>query len=78
MGKAALGLAVVTEGGKKAGLSAIVIRNVLRIVDFLPFGYATGILAGAKGLLRQRIGDRAAQTVVVNRGGLETGRQWEA
>ena len=78
LGKAALGLAVVTEGGKKAGLSAGVIRNLLRIVDFLPLAYVAGVVAARKGLLRQRIGDRAAHTVVVNRGALENGRQWEA
>ncbi len=71
LGKAALGLSVVRENGGKAGLGPAAVRNLARLIDFLPLGYAVGIVVSQKGKLRQRIGDRAARTVVVNRAGLE-------
>jgi len=71
LGKAALGLIVVREDGGRAGMAAAAVRNAARAIDFLPVGYAAGIVAARKGKLRQRIGDRAARTVVVNRAGLE-------
>jgi len=77
LGKAALGLLVVGESGGRAGAAAAVVRNLLRLVDFLPVGYAAGILAARGTLLRQRLGDRIARTVVVNSAGAERARQWE-
>ena len=64
-GKRLNGMRVVRAGGQPVGFVTSAIRNVLRVVDFLPFAYvigATAILATAK---NQRLGDVAAGTLVV-------------
>lgn len=66
IGKASLGLRVLMADGTPPTFSAAAYRNLLRIVDFLPFGYALGMgvtLFNARG---QRLGDIAAGTVVVS------------
>ena len=63
-GKRWSGLRVLQSDGMPAGLWPIAIRNILRTVDFLPFGYAVG---GATALLsshNRRIGDMVAGTIV--------------
>ena len=63
-GKRNQGLRVVRSGGGAAGFTEIGIRNLLRPVDFLPFGYG---VAGAAMFVTprvQRLGDLAAGTVV--------------
>jgi len=42
-----------------------VVRNALRVVDWLPMCYGLGILAVASSDEKQRVGDRTADTVVV-------------
>jgi uncharacterized RDD family membrane protein YckC len=64
-GKAALRLRVVSVGGEPLGLQAAAVRNVLRIVDFLPFAYVVGGLCALVSAEGQRLGDLAAGTVVV-------------
>jgi uncharacterized RDD family membrane protein YckC len=44
IGKRAFGLRVVSSDGSPARFSAIAVRNVLRIVDFLPGGHALGAI----------------------------------
>ena len=64
-GKRLNGLRVVRSGGEPVGFLTSAIRNVLRLVDFLPFAYVIGaasILATRK---NQRLGDVAAGTLVV-------------
>lgn len=64
-GKRLNGLRVVRSGGEPVGFLTSAIRNVLRLVDFLPFAYVSGaatILATRK---NQRLGDVAAGTLVV-------------
>ncbi|MEA2424270.1 MAG: hypothetical protein QOH13_680 [Thermoleophilaceae bacterium] len=66
LGKRALGIRVVGLGGSKATAGAILVRTVLRIVDFLPAFYIVGLIAIlATGPRRQRVGDLAARTRVV-------------
>jgi uncharacterized RDD family membrane protein YckC len=67
LGKLLVGLRVVTEDGRPVGLGASVVRNLLRIVDFLPFFYIAGLAFMAGSDLRQRFGDRAAHTLVITR-----------
>lgn len=67
LGKLLLGLRVVMEDGRAVGLGASAIRNLLRIVDFLPFFYIAGLAFMASSDKRQRLGDRVAQTLVVKR-----------
>ncbi len=65
VGKRLLRLRVLDERGLKLEFSQIVIRNLLRCIDMLPAFYAIG---GAVCLLTrhaQRLGDIAANTIVV-------------
>jgi uncharacterized RDD family membrane protein YckC len=64
-GKRALGLRVVMSSGLPVTPAAAMIRNLLRTADFLPFGYAIGLVLM---LLRpdfKRLGDLAAGTLVI-------------
>ena len=63
-GKRWNGLRVLQNDGMPAGMWPIAVRNLLRSIDFLPFGYAVG---GATALLsshNRRIGDMVAGTIV--------------
>ena len=53
--------------GLKLHVSQIVIRNVLRAVDMVPIFYMVGGIACAMSRYSQRLGDIAANTVVVRR-----------
>jgi uncharacterized RDD family membrane protein YckC len=65
VGKYAFGLRVVGDQGEPVQLGQAVIRNLVRIVDFLPFFYGIGILALFWNGRGKRLGDLAAGTVVV-------------
>jgi uncharacterized RDD family membrane protein YckC len=65
-GKRALGLRVVEESGGRATFTKLAIRNLLRVVDFLPLLYGAGVLVMLSTERAQRIGDLAAGTLVVN------------
>ena len=58
-------LRVVRLRGEAVGFTASLIRNLLRIVDFLPGGYVVGIVSLLVTRHNQRIGDLAAGTIVV-------------
>ncbi|MGE5529889.1 MAG: RDD family protein [Patescibacteria group bacterium] len=64
-GKRLLHLRVVRNGGY--GLTALesILRNLLRIVDFLPFVYGFGLLSMFLSEKSRRLGDFVAGTVVV-------------
>jgi len=64
-GKRAMRLRVVKEGGSPIGVVDLVIRNLLRVVDALPFGYGVGGVAMFASRKVQRLGDLAAGTVVI-------------
>ena len=64
-GKRIAGIRIVTQAGDLPGVGAILIRNVLRIVDSLPFVYAVGLLATMFTKQSVRIGDMAAGTLLV-------------
>ena len=64
-GKRELSLRVMREGGYPLTFGASFLRNLLRSVDFLPFGYLVGVTAAVLGTRWQRIGDLAARTWVV-------------
>jgi len=65
-GKKFLGLKVVNEDLTPVTFSASALRNLLRSVDFLPFGYLFGIACMAINRNFQRLGDLAASTLVVH------------
>lgn len=65
LGKKAFRLRAVGDRGEPLTFMQAGIRNVVRIVDFLPYGYGVGMVvlfANGKG---KRLGDLAAGTVVV-------------
>jgi uncharacterized RDD family membrane protein YckC len=64
-GKALNGLRVVRSNGRPVTFVPSSIRNVLRIVDFLPAAYLTGIVAILSTRRNQRIGDLVGDTIVV-------------
>jgi uncharacterized RDD family membrane protein YckC len=67
IGKLALGLRVAMADGSPLTLRAVLIRNILRLVDGFLF-YLVGAVLAWNSPLRQRLGDRVAGTVVVHRG----------
>ncbi len=64
LGKRMMRIRVVDEQGRHPSLGAAVGRNVLRIVDGLCF-YLVGAIFALRSPRRQRLGDRAAHTVVI-------------
>jgi uncharacterized RDD family membrane protein YckC len=67
LGKLLLGIRVVSVDGSRIGWGASIIRNLLRIIDALPFFYLLGAILIWTSPQRQRLGDRVAKTVVVRR-----------
>lgn len=64
-GKRVLGLRVVRAGGEPVDAVAASIRNLLRLIDILPGFYAVGIAFVLLTPRNQRLGDLAAQTLVM-------------
>ncbi|WP_332766467.1 RDD family protein [Pseudomonas koreensis] len=64
-GKQWMGLRVVHDDGTPVGWSASLLRNLLRFVDLLPFGYFLGALSCLHHPTFKRLGDIAAGTLVV-------------
>jgi uncharacterized RDD family membrane protein YckC len=69
LGKLVTGLRVTTITGERIGPGASLLRNFLRIVDVLPgcIPYLVGAILVWSSDKKQRLGDRAANTVVVSR-----------
>ena len=65
-GKRALGLRVVAADGAPVGWMASFLRNLMRTVDMLPFGYAFGLAASLADPWSRRLGDVVARTMVVH------------
>jgi len=65
VGKRMLRLRVVDAQGLRLSFSQIVIRNLLRFVDALPVCYLVGGIACLVSRQAQRLGDFAANTVVI-------------
>ena len=64
-GKRLLGLRVVRNGGGGVDVGSSAARNLIRFVDFLPFGYFTGMITIIANPRNQRLGDLVAGTIVV-------------
>lgn len=64
-GKRMAGVRVVTNQGRTASSGALLIRNVFRLVDSLPFFYVVGLSAALVTARQVRLGDLAAGTVLV-------------
>lgn len=65
-GKRALELRVIAEDGAPIGWLASIVRNLLRTVDMLPFGYGAGLVASFADPWGRRLGDMVARTMVVH------------
>ncbi len=66
IGKRVVSIKVVDQAnGTRIDFGRSLIRNVLRIVDFLPLFYIIGAILVASTSRKQRIGDFAANSVVV-------------
>jgi uncharacterized RDD family membrane protein YckC len=76
VGKRLVGIRVMDRDGLPIHVSQIVVRNLLRPVDMLPAFYLLGGLVAIGTRFGQRIGDLAANTVVVRARQLEV-PDWE-
>jgi len=65
-GKRAMGLRVVMDDGMPVTLAASLLRNLLRVVDFLPMLYLSGVLSMLWRADFKRLGDVVAGTLVVH------------
>jgi uncharacterized RDD family membrane protein YckC len=70
-GKKAMKLRVIRDDGTPVTANEVLLRNILRVVDFLPFGYALGAAVMFPNPLCKRLGDLAAGTIVVKEGQLD-------
>ena len=66
-GKKSLGIQVLNSDGTPINWSSSMLRNILRTVDFLPLMYGVGFISMLLNDRFQRLGDLAADTVVVYR-----------
>lgn len=64
-GKAIVGIRVTDLRGRRASWRAVLIRNVLRVIDSFPSVYVVGVLIARYSVRRQRLGDHVAGTIVV-------------
>ncbi len=64
IGKRAMGIKVVRENGSPIDIEAAFVRNILRVIDGL-FAYLVGAILIWTSHKKQRLGDRAAKTVVI-------------
>ncbi|MDD2487639.1 MAG: RDD family protein [Candidatus Gracilibacteria bacterium] len=67
IGKLITGMRVMKSTGEPLDLKDSLIRNIMRIIDFLPFFYLAGSISIWNSKTKQRIGDRLAKTVVVSK-----------
>lgn len=65
VGKRLAGLRVIAPDGSPASFTAVLVRNVVRIADFLPAFYGLGVLVIMLSPRSQRLGDLVAGTFVV-------------
>jgi uncharacterized RDD family membrane protein YckC len=67
-GKRLLGVRVIRENGYPIRPVDAVIRNLVRMVDWLPMGYGIGVLTMLLNGRSKRLGDFASGTIVVREG----------
>jgi len=64
-GKRSLSLRVIDDRGLPVSLHQSLVRNIVRVVDFIPIFYAFGAVAVLASPQRRRLGDVIAGTLVV-------------
>ena len=65
-GKKTLGISVINDDLTPVTLGPSLVRNLLRVVDFLPFFYLGGLVTMLLNRRFQRLGDLAAGTLVIS------------
>jgi uncharacterized RDD family membrane protein YckC len=66
-GKRILGMRIVDKNGNNPGFVKAVVRNLLVVIDFLPFAFIIGVILVATSSTKQRLGDRAAGTYIIGK-----------
>ncbi len=64
-GKRWVGIRVIRQGGRPVDFLSVVVRNLVRVVDFLPLSYLVGLTVMWVDSQARRLGDLAAGTLVV-------------
>lgn len=64
-GKRQAGIRVIRDNGTPITLTESLLRNILRVVDLLPFYYGIGLISTLLSRQSKRVGDYVAGTVVV-------------
>ncbi len=64
-GKRLVGIRVVRAGGYPVTFLAVLTRNLLRVIDWLPMAYGVGLVSAFCEPERRRLGDLVARTLVV-------------
>jgi uncharacterized RDD family membrane protein YckC len=77
-GKRLLGIRVICRGGMPLTFREVLIRNLLRLVDLLPTYGFVGLICFFSTRNQQRLGDLAADTVVVREFSSRIPYSWEA
>jgi uncharacterized RDD family membrane protein YckC len=69
IGKAIMGIRVVAQDGQPPPLDKVLIRNAMRVVDAFPYfiPYLVGLITMGESRGRQRLGDKAAGTMVIHK-----------
>lgn len=65
LGKRVLGIRVVRSDGSPVGLYESAVRNLCRVVDFIPVAYAAGCITMLLNRQHRRLGDLLAGTLLV-------------
>jgi uncharacterized RDD family membrane protein YckC len=65
VGKRIMGIRVVKASGGGAGFLSILLRNMARLIDYLPSLYVVGIICILTSTNNQRVGDMLAGTIVI-------------
>jgi uncharacterized RDD family membrane protein YckC len=64
-GKMAFGIRVAKDSGVPVDMWSSLVRNLVRLIDFLPSAYLAGVISIVATKSNQRLGDLAAGTVVL-------------
>jgi uncharacterized RDD family membrane protein YckC len=67
-GKRAGRIRVIRRDGQPVGAGEVIVRNLVRLVDFLPGFYGIGLIVMFIDPQARRLGDMAASTIVVREG----------
>ena len=65
IGKRMMSIKVIGENNQHVNLGMVLVRNILRIIDWLPILYLIGFIVIIFTGKKQRIGDLAARTIVI-------------